>query len=131
MPYANNAGVRIHYQVDGNPDGPPLVLQHGFLCCVEDWYTLGYAATLGATYRLILTDARGHGASDKPHEPAAYRMAAMADDVVAVLDDLGLARAHFFGYSMGGKIGFVLAARAPERCRSFVLGGSSAADRDP
>ena len=62
MPYATNQGVRIHYQVEG--DGPPLVLQHGFFWSVEGWYRVGYVDTLRTSYRLILIDARGHGASD-------------------------------------------------------------------
>src|SRR4051794_27934493 len=98
MPYATNDGVRIHYHLDGNPDGPPLVVQNWYSGSLEDWGALGYAAALGATHRLILIDARGHGHSDKPHDSDAYRAASRAADVVAVLDDLGLDQAHFFGY---------------------------------
>src|SRR4051794_35255926 len=100
MPYASNGGVRIHYHLDGNGAGPPLVLQHFFGGSVEDWHDAGYVAALGGDYRLILIDARGHGLSDKPRDPDAYAFARMADDVVAVLDDLGHDRAHFYGYSM-------------------------------
>lgn len=131
MPYATNDGLRIHYRLDGNAAGPPLVLQHGYSMSLHDWYDPGYVDTLGAAYRLILIDARGHGASDKPHDPDAYRAARMAGDVVAVLDALGLARAHFFGYSMGGRIGFALAREAPARLHSLVLGGNGANERSP
>src|SRR6266508_3473091 len=103
MPYCDNQGVRIHYHLEGNPDGPPLVLQVGFSLSLQDWYEVGYVAALGGAYRLILVDARGHGASDKPHDPAAYRDHLMAGDVLAVLDDLAIAGAHFFGYSMGAR----------------------------
>lgn len=123
MPYATNDGVRIHYHLAGNPNGPPLVLLHGFAFSLIDWVELGYSEALGAGYRLILIDARGHGLSDKPHDPDAYRAACWAGDVVAVLDDLGIPQAHFLGYSMGGRIGFMLAAYAPECCRSLILGG--------
>jgi pimeloyl-ACP methyl ester carboxylesterase len=92
---------------------------------------MGYPAALGGAYRLVLIDPRGHGESDKPHDTAAYAHELMADDVVAVLDDLGIARAHYFGYSMGAGIGFVLAARAPQRFHSFVFGGGDPTDRDP
>jgi pimeloyl-ACP methyl ester carboxylesterase len=70
MPYATNHGVRIHYEVEG--EGPALVLQHGGIDCVETWYELGYVDALKAAYQLILIDARGHGASEKPHEASAY-----------------------------------------------------------
>jgi len=57
-------------------------------------------------YQLILIDARGHGASDKPHDPEAYRTETMVADVVSVLNDLNIEKAHFLGYSMGGQIGW-------------------------
>jgi pimeloyl-ACP methyl ester carboxylesterase len=74
--------------------------------------------------KVILTDARGHGRSDKPHEPAAYDLRLRAMDVATVLDHLGLPTANYFGYSMGGWIGFGLAKYAPERARSLILGGA-------
>jgi len=70
MPYANNRGVQIRYEVEGA--GPPLILQHGFTCSIEDWYEGGYVAVLKADHRLVLVDARGHGGSDKPRDSAAY-----------------------------------------------------------
>jgi pimeloyl-ACP methyl ester carboxylesterase len=121
MPYADNQGVRIHYRVEGN--GPPLVLQHGFTQSAEDWYDRGYIAGLKTDYRLILVDSRGHGASDKPHDPAAYVLEKRAADVVAVLDALGLIKAHFWGYSMGAWIGFGMAQYAPGRVDRLVIGG--------
>jgi pimeloyl-ACP methyl ester carboxylesterase len=131
MPFATNGDVRIHYHLGGNSDGPPLVLQHGYSMSLHDWYDPGYVNTLGKNFRLILIDARGHGTSDKPHDPESYRAAHMASDVVAVLDTLGIARAHFFGYSMGGRIGFALARDAASRLSSLVLGGNGANDRSP
>ncbi len=122
MPYANNQGIRIYYQVEG--EGPPLVLQHGFTQSVKRWYLAGYVDALKPNYQLILVDARGHGASDKPHNPAAYELSLRVSDVVAVLDDLHLSRAHFWGYSMGGWIGFGMAKYASERVHSLIIGGS-------
>jgi pimeloyl-ACP methyl ester carboxylesterase len=121
MPYADNNGVRIHYQVEG--DGPPLVLQHGFTSSLRRWYLYGYVDALKADYQLILVNARGHGQSDKPHEPDAYDVSLMAGDVVAVLDALHLDKAHFWGYSMGGWIGYGMAKYALERVQTFILGG--------
>jgi pimeloyl-ACP methyl ester carboxylesterase len=56
-----------------------------------------------------LPDARGHGASDKPHDPESYYSALLAADIVAVLNDVGVEQTHFVDYSMGGRIGFALA----------------------
>ncbi len=121
MPFADNQGIHIHYETEG--EGPPLVLQHGSLLTMESWYEYGYVSALKNDYRLILLDARGHGASDKPHKPEAYELKKRVEDIVAVLDDLGMAKAHFFGYSMGGWIGFGVARYAPERFRSLIIGG--------
>ena len=121
MPYAHNGGVRIHYEVEGK--GPPLVLQHGFTESVVDWYEAGYVEALKPDYRLILIDARGHGDSDKPHDPDAYVLNRRVADVVAVLDALNIAKALYWGYSMGGWIGFGIAKYAKERVRALVIGG--------
>ncbi len=122
MPFARNAGVRIHYQTTGT--GPALVLHHGTGGSGPDWKDLGYVDALKDRRRLILIDARGHGQSDKPHDPAAYDLGLRAADVVAVLDDLDLPAASFFGYSMGGWIGFGLAKYFPQRIDAFILGGA-------
>jgi len=121
MPYAHNGGVRIHYEVEGK--GPPLLLQPGFTESVVDWYEAGYVEALKPDYRLILIDARGHGDSDKPHDPDAYVLNRRVADIVAVLDALGIEKALYWGYSMGGWIGFGLAKYAKERVRALVIGG--------
>jgi pimeloyl-ACP methyl ester carboxylesterase len=123
MPYATNPddGVRIYYEVEG--DGPPLVYQHGFTWWSGYVRELGYADVLAGEYRLILIDARGHGRSDKPHEPEAYGRR-MVDDVVAVLDDLSIEKAHISGYSLGGLTTLGVGLRAPERAHSLVVGGA-------
>src|SRR3954453_8073780 len=96
-------------------EGLLLVLQHGSSDSLESWRQFGYVAALKHTHRLILIDARGHGRSDKPHDPAAYDIALRAGDVVAVLDDLGIRETSYLGTSMGGWIGFGVAKYAPER----------------
>jgi pimeloyl-ACP methyl ester carboxylesterase len=88
-----------------------------------DWYEAGYVEALRPDYRLILIDARGHGSSDKPHDPDAYVLNRRAADVVAVLDALDIAKALFWGYSMGGWIGFGIAKYAAERVHALVIGG--------
>lgn len=122
MPFVNNNGVRIHYEVEGS--GTPLVLQHGITRNIERWRLYGYTGELGKDYQLILVDARGHGESDKPHDTAAYRPELMAGDIIAVMDELGVKKAHYYGYSMGAAIGYKGIARyALPRFYSLVLGG--------
>ena len=120
MPYANNQGIRIHFEVE--EAGPPLVLHHGTFGKGESWRDFGYTDVLKSDRQLILLDARGHGASDKSHNSAAYDLPLRVGDVTAVLDDLGIRRADYFGYSMGGWVGLGLAKYALERLRSLILG---------
>jgi pimeloyl-ACP methyl ester carboxylesterase len=101
MAYVDNDGIRIHYQVEG--DGPPLVMQHGYTDSIETWYELGYVDALKKGHRLILVDARGHGASDKPHDTAAYANDLRVADIVAVLRELNIPRADYFGYSRAAR----------------------------
>ncbi len=122
MAYVANDGVRIRYEVEGS--GPPLLLHIGFIGALEDWADAGYVTPLGGSYQLVLLDPRGQGRSDKPHDPAAYGIRTRVDDVLAVLDAEGIDRAHFWGYSMGGRIGFALGAFAPDRLASLIVGGA-------
>ena len=114
MPHVVHAGTRIHYVVQG--EGPTLVLHHGS--------GSNGAAWIQQRYRLVMIDARGHGQSDKPRERAAHRVELRVGDVRAVLDALGVERAHFFGYSMGGWIGYAMAKYANDRLASLILGGA-------
>jgi pimeloyl-ACP methyl ester carboxylesterase len=124
VPYASNDGVRIYYELEGS--GPPLVLHVGFLGSLEDWRRedTRYVQALRDAYRLILLDPRGQGLSDAPHDPSAYTLHRRIGDVLAVLDAEGIERAHYWGYSMGGWVGFGLGASAPDRVVSLVLGGA-------
>ena len=124
MPYANNLGVNIHYHVEGN--GPPLVIQHGLTGSLKNWYAYGFVEKLQKDYRLILVDARGHGLSDKPHDSKEYDLRLRVDDILAVIDDLGVDKAHYLGYSMGGRIGFGIVKYALERFHSLIIGGMGA-----
>lgn len=122
MFYTINQGVRIAFEVEGK--GPPLVLHHGMSETRTRFRQSGCVAALRPHYQLILLDARGHGASDKPHDPAAYSLEERANDVIAVLDELGIEKAHYFGHSLGGWTGFGLAKYAPERVASLCIGGA-------
>jgi pimeloyl-ACP methyl ester carboxylesterase len=118
-----NGEVEIAYLDTGK--GEPIVLVHGFASNKEvNWVNPGWVTTLTrAGFRAIALDNRGHGASSKLYDPAAYHSAIMADDVRALLDHLQIARADVMGYSMGARIAAFLAVDHPARVRSLVLGG--------
>lgn len=122
MPFATSGHYRIHYEVEGA--GPPLLLHHGFTSSLEAWRYFGFTAALRAHYRVIMFDALGHGSSDKPHDPAAYTQERRCADALAVLDALGLEQAHYFGYSLGGWVGYGLVRLARRRLLSMVLGAA-------
>lgn len=121
--FALNDGVRIAYEVEGS--GDPIVLVPGFSQSARAWRDAGFVdALVEAGRQVILVDPRGHGASDKPHDAAAYGAAAIAGDVVAVLDALEFEHADLMGYSRGGVIAIETAIHFPERCRSILVGGA-------
>jgi len=123
MPRIDVAGVGINYIDEGS--GPVAVLVHGFASSQHgNWQAPGVVGALTAAgRRVVALDCRGHGQSDKPHDPAAYGGTAMADDVIALIDHLGLDAVDLVGYSMGGFIAASLLVRHPERLRSVVLAG--------
>ena len=115
-------GTVLHYEVAG--EGEPVVLLHGFTSSTSgNWQQPGiWGAILETGKKLIGLDARGHGRSDKPTEPAAYENQAMVRDVGALFDHLQLASADVVGYSMGAMTAVRFAA-TDQRVRRLVLGG--------
>jgi pimeloyl-ACP methyl ester carboxylesterase len=114
--------VRLSYEIDG--DGPPVLLLHGFATDgYINWVRPGITDKLNsAGYRTIALDQRGHGLSDKPHEPEAYENDAMVRDAQALLDHLGIDACFVCGYSMGARNALGLVTE-DERPRAAVLGG--------
>jgi pimeloyl-ACP methyl ester carboxylesterase len=118
-----NGAVEIAYLDEG--EGEPIVLIHGFASTKEtNWVQPGWIATLrGVGRRVIALDNRGHGASSKLYDPAAYHSATMAEDVRALLDHLTIDRADVMGYSMGARITAFFAVKHSARVRSAIFGG--------
>jgi pimeloyl-ACP methyl ester carboxylesterase len=116
-------GTKLAYLDRG--EGPVVLLLHGFASDHRgNWVAPGIVdALIAAGRRVIAPDARGHGASDKPHDPARYADPAMARDPLCVLDHLGVTQADVVGYSMGGMTAARAAASAPARVRSLILSG--------
>ncbi|MFE2957947.1 alpha/beta fold hydrolase [Nocardia tengchongensis] len=119
-------GLELNYRV-WEGEGVPVVLQHGIVADTNaNWMSMGVVAALEkAGHHVISLDARGHGRSDKPHDPARYSWQAMADDMRALLDHLGLDQVALVGYSMGGIIS-LLVAGADARVQRLVIGGIGA-----
>ncbi len=128
MPIVDSDGCKIFYELEG--EGYPLFIHHGGGGSITSWRDAGYIAPLAERYRLILLHARGHGKSDRPRNPEAYSNKLMADDVLAVLDDQGIERAHYYGYSRGGMMGLTLCKYAPSRFSSMIIGGMGPIERD-
>lgn len=122
MPEISSQGVRISYEVEG--DGRPLMLLHGWCSDRSWWIEPGYVDELRNDHRLVLVDTRGHGASDRPHEGAAYTAEALTGDVFAVADAEALDRFAIWGQSYGGWIAWMTAATGPQRVPAIVTTGA-------
>ena len=121
MPSFDSDGLNIHYEVEGT--GPEVVMVHGFAANLEgNWRRPGMTDALKAENRCVMIDCRGHGESDKPHDPKVYG-AKMLDDITCLMDHLGIERANFLGYSMGSRLSLNLLLTRPERFKSVILGG--------
>jgi pimeloyl-ACP methyl ester carboxylesterase len=116
-------GVRIAFEIVGR--GAPVVLVHGFGASRnQNWREPGWYKTLTeAGYQVIALDCRGHGESDKPHDPAAYAGSTMSDDVLTVMQAAGYTRANVMGYSMGGMLTLRLTHDHPQAVTRGILGG--------
>jgi pimeloyl-ACP methyl ester carboxylesterase len=115
--------VRIYYEAHGS--GTPLVLAYGIGGNAEMWDVNRDA--LAARHRLILWEPRGHAHSDSPEDPAKYSFERWVADLEAVLDHLGIRKAHVGGLSLGAGIATRFALRFPARVRSLVVTNSSSA----
>jgi pimeloyl-ACP methyl ester carboxylesterase len=121
-------GVRLHYEVHGPEQGPPVVVVHGFASDYRlNWVgTRWQEALTTAGFRVIGLDCRGHGHSDKPHDSAAYGIGIMGRDVTRLMDHIQVPSAGYLGYSMGARIGLQVVMDSPTRVNRAVLGGIGA-----
>jgi pimeloyl-ACP methyl ester carboxylesterase len=123
--FATWDGIEIAYQQWGRPTRlPPVVLQHGFAADANaNWVVPGVVdALLAAGRQVIAPDARGHGGSEKPHDPSCYGEQRMARDLGRMLDLIGPAQVDLVGYSMGAIVSLIFSSE-DERVRRLVLGG--------
>lgn len=118
-------GLRIATYTWGDDGDEPVLVVHGFSSsCRDNWVSTGWVRELlRAGFRVIGVDQRGHGASEKPHDPAAYSMPALIDDLEVVLDTYLIDEARYAGYSLGARVGWQLAVDAALRVSRAVLGG--------
>lgn len=115
--------MRIH--VERHPGDDPVLLVHGFATTGSlTWDATGWVRAFAEAGRgAIVPDLRGHGASEAPHDPAAYSPELLAQDLLGVLDEEGVDRVDVMGYSMGSWVSLALVGLAPERVGRLVIGG--------
>jgi 3-oxoadipate enol-lactonase len=119
--------VRLHHQVSGAPDRPTVVIGGSVGSTLAAWGP--QLAALAGEFRVIAYDHRGHGGSPAPAGP--YTLDDLAQDVLALLDDYHVTRAHVVGLSLGGMVAQLIAARQPHRVDRLVLLCTAAHYPDP
>jgi 3-oxoadipate enol-lactonase len=114
---AQTNGIETYYELHGKEGMPWLVLSHSLACSTRMWDE--QIAAFKDRYRILAYDTRGHGSSQAP--AGAYTLEQLADDLKALLDRLGISRAHYCGLSMGGMIGQTYALKYPGTFTTLVL----------
>jgi pimeloyl-ACP methyl ester carboxylesterase len=121
MPHlTTNDGVKLHYEESGS--GTPVVLVHEFAGDIRSWEP--QIRFLSRRYRCIAFNARGWPPSEVPPDVASYSQARACDDIRAVLDHLGIDKAHIVGLSMGGFATLHFGLTYPDRARSLLVAGA-------
>lgn len=110
-------GVTYEYEVVGS--GQPLLLLHGFTGSLETWRP--FIPEWSKQFQVIVVDLVGHGKTESPEETWHYEIEQVASQMIALLDELQIPKAHMLGYSMGGRLAITLACLYPNRVSSLVL----------
>jgi pimeloyl-ACP methyl ester carboxylesterase len=127
MPFLDRGGVAIYYEEHGA--GPPILLSHGYSATCRMWD--GQVAAFAGRYRLVLWDMRGHGQSGDPDDPRLYSMAAIVEDMAALLAHLGIERAIVGGLSLGGYMSLAFHLAHPEMVGALMLFDTGPGYRNP
>ncbi|MCA1645013.1 MAG: alpha/beta hydrolase, partial [Chloroflexi bacterium] len=122
MPRVALNGVELYYEDTGH--GDPVVFCHEFAADYRGWDP--QVRAFGRMYRCITYSYRGFPPSSVPENPAAYSEDHLIEDLRALVAHLGLATAHFIGFSMGGSVVLNFALRYPDLCRTIVVVGAGA-----
>ena len=109
-------GVGLAYELHGDSDAPPLVLLHALGEGRSDWAPV--VNRFAEHFRVVTVDLRGHGDSDWP---GTYSFQLMADDVLRLLDHLGLNHVRLLGHSMGGCVAYLIAEQSPGRVELLIV----------
>lgn len=120
MPIAKVNGINMYYHVHGQ--GRPLVMIQGFAGGHQAWFFQLH--TFKKHYKVVIFDNRGIGKSDGAGQP--YTIKTLADDVVGLMDHLGIPKAHILGLSLGGMVAQEVAISYPERVVKLILGSTFA-----
>jgi 2-succinyl-6-hydroxy-2,4-cyclohexadiene-1-carboxylate synthase len=118
----------IDFHVEDHGSGTPLVLLHGFTGSAASWSPV--SRELARLHRVIAIDIIGHGASSAPEDPAHYDFEQALHDLAEVTAQLGIARAAWLGYSMGGRLALGMSVRHPDRVSALVLESATAGIQD-
>src|SRR6516225_12321252 len=120
MPFLHRGGIRIHYDVHGDPtDRPPLLLSHGFSASGHMWDR--NVGALSGDRQVLTWDMRGHACSDSPRDPRDYGVGQSVEDMLMLLNFLDVPRAVLGGMSLGGYLSLAFHASHRERVAGLIL----------
>lgn len=113
-------GIKLHVVTAGDPGGPPLLMLHGF---PEFWYSWRHQvdALVTAGFYLVMPDQRGYNRSDKPKDVKAYSLDLLADDILGLMDHIGVLRGNIVAHDWGGGAAWWAMNRNPERFERALL----------
>jgi pimeloyl-ACP methyl ester carboxylesterase len=129
MPIVNINGVKLHYEIAGQ--GQPVVFLHGLIGSTNDW--VSQKEFLSVKYKVVAIDLRGHGKSEVPKTQSEYSIPIFVEDVLGIIDLLGIKKCCLVGHSIGGFIALQFALLHQDRLASLVLVNTSSGkfERNP